>query len=161
MKCSRVMCLVRGDDGDDEAIDTAVSLLSGGNRHLQLVYVIVVDRRFSLEAPDTAQIRRGEQVLRDAEFATGMRSGVRGSMLQSRAIGPVVVREALDFQAEVIVASANILATISKKSIDKDAEYIMTNAPCAVVLVRKPTSEFEATSNRPAQLLGMGVNGSN
>ena len=159
MKYSRVMCLVRGDDSDKEAIDTAVSLLSGSNRSLQLVYVIVVDRRFALDAPDPAQYRKGERVLMDAEFATGLRGGVRGSILQSRSIGPVLVREALDHAAEVIVASVKVLSTLNAKAIDSDAEYIMTNAPCTVVLVREPVSGFEAASEQPDQKIRMRANG--
>ena len=148
MKCSRVMCLVRGDGSDKEAIDTAVSLLSGNNRSLQLVYVIVVDRRFALDAPDPTQYRKGERVLLDAEFATGMRGGVQSSMLQSRSIGPVLVREALDYAAEAIVASVKIMSTLNTRAIDSDAEYLMANAPCAVVLVREATTDFETASEQ-------------
>lgn len=160
MKCSRVMCLVRGDDSDREAIDMAVSLLSGNNRSLQLVYIVVVDRRFALDAPDPAQYREGERALLDAEFATGLRGGVRGSILQSRSIGPVLVREALDHAAEVIVASVKILSTLNTRAIDADAEYLMTNAPCAVVLVREPARGFEAASEQPDQNIAMRSNGS-
>ena len=155
MKYSRVICLVRGDESDSEAIDAAVSLLSGNNRSLQFVYVIVVDRRFPLDAPNPALFREGERVLRDAEFATGLRGGVRGSILQSRSIGPVLVREALDYGAEVIVASVKILATLNARMIDSDAEYLMANAPCAVVLVRESTVGFEAASEKPDQKILM------
>ena len=159
MKYSRVMCLVRGDDSDEEAIDTAVSLLSGNHRSLQFVHVIVVDRRFALDAPDPARYREGERVLRDAESATGLRGGVRGSILQSRSIGPVLVREALDYGAEVIVAIAKVLATLNAKTIDSDAEYLMANAPCAVVLVREAAEGFEAASGQPDQQILMRANG--
>ncbi len=148
MKYSRVMCLVRGGDSDKEAIDVAVSLLSSNNRSLQLVYVIVVDRRYALDSPNPGRYNEGERVLRDAEFMTGLRSGVRGSILQSRSIGPVLIREALDFGAEVIVAASSvkigIFTTSNAKGIDADTEYLMTNAPCAVVLVREPAPDFDA-----------------
>ena len=159
MKYSRVMCLVRGDNSDGEAIDTAVSLLSGNNRSLQFVYIIVVDRRFALDSPNPAEYREGERVLRDAEFASGLRGGVRGSILQSRSIGPVLVREALDYGAEVIVASVKILTTLNARAIDSDAEYLMANAPCAVVLVREPARGFEAASEQPDQKVLMRANG--
>ena len=149
MKYSRVMCLVRGDHSDEEAIDTAVSLLSGNNRSLQFVYVIVVERRLALDTHNPAQYREGERVLRDAEFATGLRGGVRGSILQSRSIGPVLIREALDYGAEVIVASVKILSTLNARAIDSDAEYLMANAPCAVVLVRESAGGFETASGQP------------
>lgn len=159
MKYSRVMCLVRGDDSDKEAIDTAVSLLTGNNRSLQFVYIIVVDRRFALDSPNPTRYREGESTLRDAEFASGLRGGVRGSILQSRSIGPVLVREALDHAAEVIVASVKIVSTLNARKIDSDAEYLMTNAPCAVVLVREPTRGFEAASEQPDQKILMRANG--
>ena len=159
MNYSRVMCLVRGDDSDKAAIDMAVSLLSGNNRNLQLVYVVVVDRRFALDAPDPAQYRTGEQVLLDAEFATGLRGGVQGSILQSRSIGPVLVREALDHAAEVIVASVKIPSTLNARTIDSDAEYIITNAPCTVVLVREPSAGFEAASEELGQKVPIRSNG--
>ena len=159
MKYSRVMCLVRGDESDAVAIDTAVNLLSGNNRSLQFVYVIVVDRRFALDAPNPARYRQGERVLRDAELATGLRGGVRGSILQSRSIGPVLVREALDYGAEATVASVKVLATLNAKTIDSDAEYLMANAPCAVVLVRESAKGFEATTGQPDQKILMRATG--
>ena len=119
------------------------------------MYVIVVDRRFALDAPNPARYRDGERVLRDAELATGLRGGVRGSILQSRSIGPVLVREALDYGAEATVASVKVLATLNAKTIDSDAEYLMANAPCAVVLVRESAKGFEATSGQPDQKILM------
>ena len=149
MKYSRVMCLVRGNESDKEAIDVAVSLLSGSNRSLQLVYVIVVDRRYALDAPNPGRYSEGERVLRDAEFMSGLRGDVRGSILQSRSIGPVLIREALDFGAEAIVAAVEIFTTFNAKRIDADTEYLMTNAPCAVVLVREPAPDFDDALGRP------------
>ena len=155
MKYSRVMCLLRGDDSDKEAIDTAVSLLSGNHRSLKFVYVIVVDRRFALDSPNPARYQEAERVLQEAELASGMRSGVQGSILQSRSIGPVLIREALDHVAQIVVAPVKILSTLNTKAIDPDAEYLMANAPCAVVLVRQPARGFEAASEQPHQKILM------
>ena len=144
MKYSRVMCLVRGDETDPDTIETAVSLMGGNRRNIRFVYVIVVNRRFSLDAPDSVAYREAERVLREAEQMSGQRVSARGSILQSRSIGPVLVREALDNGSDVIVAAAKMVSTISGKSIDADSDYLMANAPCAVVLVRDAAPSIES-----------------
>ena len=142
MSYNRIICLVRGDSSDSEVVDTAVSLSSGNNRSIRFVHVIVIDRRRALDAANQTHYDEGERILRDAEHASGLRGEVSGSILQARSIAPVLVREALDFGAEAIVLSAKIINTINSKRIDHDSEYLMANAPCAVVLVRDPLAEL-------------------
>ena len=149
MRYSRVMCLVRGDASDVSVVETAVSLSSGNNRSIRFVHVIVVDRRYALDTPSPSEYSRAESILLDAEHASGLRSEARGSILQARSIGPVLVREALDFEAEAIVLSAKIFNTLSSKKIDQDSEYLLVNAPCAVVLVREGGQSFELTNDHP------------
>ena len=149
MSYSRIICLVRGDSTDAEVVDTAVSLSSGNNRSVRFVHVIVVDRRFALDAARQSRYEEGERVLRDAEHASGLRNEVSGSILQARSIGPVLIREALDFDAEAIVISAKIISNINTKQIDADSQYLMTNAPCAVILVRDPVAELLTSQNGP------------
>ena len=148
MKYSRVMCLVRGDDSDEEVVDTAVSLLTGNNRNIRFVYVIVVDRRRALDDAELEEHRNGERILRAAEQASGIRGEMRGIILQARSIAPVLIREAMDYGAEAIVAGAKILTSIGKKTIDEDSEYLLANAPCAVVLHRINVPGFETHGER-------------
>jgi nucleotide-binding universal stress UspA family protein len=136
------MCLVRGDETDEDTIETAVSLMAGNNRYIRFVYVIVVERRFALDAPNSAKYREAERVLQEAEQMSGQRVSTRGSILKSRAIGPVLVREALDNGSDVIVASAKVIVTVSGKSMDDTSDYLIANAPCAVVLVRGAVSDY-------------------
>ncbi len=145
MKYSRIMCLVRGDETDADTVETAVGLLAGNNQGIRFVYVIVVDRRFALDEPTPAAYSDAERALREAEQMSRQRVTARGAILQSRAIGPVLVREALDYGSEVIVAAAKITSTMNGKSIDDDSDYLISNAPCAVVLVRDAVPGFEAT----------------
>lgn len=149
MRYSRVMCLVRGDASDASVVETAVSLSSGNNRSIRFVHVIVVGRRYALDTPSRSEYSKAERILLDAEHASGLRSEVRGSILQARSIGPVLVREALDFEAEVIVLSARISNTLSVKRVDDDSEYLLVNAPCAVVLVREAVQSFELNHDHP------------
>ena len=148
MTYSRVMCLVRGDDSDAEAVETAVSLLTGNNRNIRFVYVIVVDRNRDLDDPTPEEYLHGESVLRAAEQLSGVRGEVRGIILQSRSIAPVLIREALDYGADAIVAGVKILTSIGKKTIDPDSEYLLENAPCAVVLHRVNAPGFETDRAR-------------
>ena len=143
MKYPRVMCLVRGDETDSAAISTAIGLASGNNRSIRFVYVILVDRRFALDSPEPDAYVEAERVLRQAEHMSGHRTLTGGSILQSRSAGPVLVREALDYSSDVIVAAVKIIATPSSKAIDEVSEYLMANAPCAVVLVRDALLRYE------------------
>ena len=157
MKYSRIMCLIRGDETDADVIDTAVSQLVGNNRSIRFVYVIVVDRRQAIDDPDPESHQRAERVLRNAEQASGIRGDARGVILQSRSIAPVLVREALDYGAEAIVAGAQILSSFGEKMIDPDAEYLLTNAPCAVVLHRTHIAGYESEDDRVSSRAPYGV----
>lgn len=149
MSYSRIMCLVRGDDTDSEVVETAVGLSSGNNGSIRLVHVIVVDYRYSLDATDPENYARAERILQDAERVSGLRGEVRGAILQARSIGPVLVREALDFGAEAIVLSAKVISKIDSRDLDSDSEYLIAYAPCAVVLIRKAEQDFEMTNDHP------------
>ena len=146
MKYSRVMCLVRGDHSDADTIDTAIGLIAGNNRGIRFTHVIVVERRFALDGPNPSAYAEAERVLREAEQMAGQRLLARGSILQARSIAPVLVREALDHGADAIVAAAKIVTTINGKTMDRDSEYLMANAPCAVVLVRDSMPGFETNT---------------
>lgn len=149
MSYSRVLCLVRGDDSDPAVVDTAVNLTNGHNRNIHFVHVIVVNRRYSLDTSNQTLYTRAEAILREAERTSGFRNETNGSILQARSIGPVLIREALDFGAEVIVLSANIIRSINTKRIDDDSDYLITNAPCAVVLVRERERDFVPNYDHP------------
>ena len=157
MKYSRVMCLVRGDETDADVIDTAVSQLVGNNRNIRFVYVIVVDRRQAIDDPDPELHQYAERVLRNAEQASGIRGDARGVILQSRSIAPVLVREALDYGAQAIVAGVQVLTSFGEKTIDPDSEYLLANAPCAVVLHRANAAGFEAGEDRTSSRAPYGV----
>lgn len=157
MTYSRVMCLVRGDETDDEVIETAVSQLTGHHRSLRFVYVIVVDRRHAIDDPDPRMHRQAERVLQHAEQSAGIRGETRGVILQSRSIAPVLIREALDYGAEAIVAGVRILTSFGAKMIDPDSEYLLANAPCAVVLHRTSVPGFDTEDDRSTSRAQHGV----
>ncbi len=149
MSYSRIICLVKGDETDASVVNAAVEMLSNGNRSLRFVHVIVVGHRFALDASNSAGYGNAERILRDAEHIAGLRSDVRGAILQARSVGPVLVREALDFGAEAIVMAAKITSTINSKHLDSDSEYLIANAPCAVILVRQAEEDYEPTDDHP------------
>ena len=157
MSYSRIICLVRGDDTDSDVVETAVDLSSGNSRSVRFVHVIVVDYRHPLDLTDSARYAQAERILRDAENISGLRNEARGAILQARSIGPILVREALDFGAEAIVLSAKIISMIDSKNLDPDSEYLMTSAPCAVVLVRQAQTDFEAMQDHPDMHVEAGV----
>ncbi len=157
MTYSRVMCLVRGDETDEGVIGTAVSQLTGNNRSIRFVYVIVVDRRQAMDDPDPQVQRHAERVLQNAEQAAGIRGETRGIILQSRSIAPVLIREALDYGAEAIVAGVRVLTSFGTKLIDPDSEYLLTNAPCAVVLHRTSVLGFDTEADRADSRAPRGV----
>ncbi len=143
MKFERVLGLVRGEDADAAVIDTAVSMLDGGTRGLHLVNVIVVDRIFPLDVADRARYEQAERSLRNAEQSAGIRTSSRGTILQSRSMGAVLVREAAEKEVEAIVATAHITQQNGVDRLDEDSDYLLTHAPCAVILLRMPVEGFD------------------
>ncbi len=143
MRLSRVICLLRGDDSDVDAVNTASSLLSGNNRSIHFVHVIEVARRYALDTAVQQEILHAENVLNNAHNQVSEQRGlsVHSAILQSRSIAPVLIREALDFGAQAIVAACVTSAVFAEREIDEDSQYLMAYAPCAVVLVRKSIAE--------------------
>ncbi len=144
MKVRRVLCVVKGDDTDAVAVDTAVDLLAGGQHRLHIAYVILVGRRLPLDANLPEEVARAERVLTQAEEQSGLgRDVVQGEILQGRSIGPAIVSEAFEKNVGAVVTSVKMKVSFGTRSLDKDAEYLIANTPCALVLVREPLEGFD------------------
>ena len=150
MTYERVICVVKGDESDDQAIETAVRMSSGNNRNrVHFVHVILVDHRNPLDWVDQARYDAAEELLRSVERRAGIGDNTRGVILQARAIAPIVVREAIDFNADAIVAVAEIVETLYARQLDDDAAHLVAHAPCAVIIIRDPLHEYDPKLHRP------------
>ncbi len=144
MRTGRVLCVVKGDDTDSVALDTAVDLLAGGQRRLYITYVILVDRQLPLDANMPEEIARAEEVLSEAESYSGLgRDEVQGEILQGRSLGPAIVNESFEKNVGAVVTSVKMKSVLGARTLDRDADYLIANTPCALVLVREPLDGFD------------------
>lgn len=151
MRAQRILCVVKGDETDAVAVDTAVDLLEGSQRRLFIAYVILVDRRMALDANLPAEVAKAERILRAAETMSGLsRDEVQGEILQGRSLGPSIVSESFERNVSAVVASFRMRSEFGKPELDADAEYLIKHTPCALVLVREPLEGFEDESHDEA-----------
>lgn len=147
-----MLCVVRGDDTDADAVNTAVDLLGGNPRMLFLTYVIVIDRRLPLDTTLTDEITRAERALINAEGMSGLsRDEMQGEILQGRSIGPTIVQEAFEKNVGVVIASVKLKRVLGLYRMDLDTEYLIANVPCAFALVREPLDEGDESNSTIAK----------
>ena len=109
------------------------------NARVHVVYVVVVNRRLSLDAemPDLTGI--GERCLSDAEqLARKYKVLCEGDILQAREAGHAIVDEAVELGAQMIVLGVERNAPEGAAlDLGKTAEYVLRHAPCTVLVVQR------------------------
>ena len=57
-------------------------------------------------------------------------------LLQARAVGPAIVDEAIERDAEAIVMTAAIHRRHGRPTLGETTDHVLLNAPCEVVVIR-------------------------
>ncbi len=105
------------------------------------LYVVEVPQSMPLDAELPGEIEEGEQALRHAELVARQTLPARTAhivteLLQARAVGPAIVDEAIEREADAILMTASIHRKHGRDSLGETTNYVLLNAQCEVVVIR-------------------------
>jgi nucleotide-binding universal stress UspA family protein len=132
---------VDGSHASLDALALACTLAKRNKGTVYAVYVIEVARAMALDAAMDEEARQGETVLSEAEkYAGELDYVVSGELLQARDAGHAIVDEAAERDASAIVLGVCYTSTMGEFELEPDAQYVVKNAPCQVILCRSSMS---------------------
>jgi nucleotide-binding universal stress UspA family protein len=138
----RILVPVVGSKGDEEVMAVVADLVHQHQVSITLIYVVEVPQSMPLDAELPDKIDRGEAILSRAEQLARTQprhklTSVDTDLLQARSAGAAIVDEAIERHADAIVMAVSIRTKHGKATAGDTVSYIMKNAPCDVVVVRR------------------------
>ncbi len=141
MKLERILVAVNGKDADVEAVKLGCDLAKKSKAKVHVVYVIEVKRSLPLDAVIEPEIERAEKVLASAEDIASERDyEVETDLIQAREVGPAIVDEAMEKDADLILMGVTYKKRFGTFSLGRVIPYVLEEAPCRVLLCREPVS---------------------
>ena len=129
---------VKGDRSDEEAVKLACSMARSSKDKVLVLYVIQVERELPVDAEVGDATARGEAILRRVEEITKDQTcEVEAELLQAREVGPAVVQEAMEREADMIVMGSLYKMRYGDFTLGEAVPYVLKNAPCNVLLWRE------------------------
>ena len=151
MELKTVLVPVKGDKSDIDALGLACDLVKHKKGRVIALYVIQVERRLPVDAEIETATAKGEDVLKHVEESVKeYKCNLEAELLQAREIGPAVVQEALERGVEAIVMGIPYKRRYGSFSLGDDIPYILSHAPCRVILWREPMEENSKGGNLEA-----------
>ncbi len=142
LRIKNVLVPVDGSRAGFDALALACHLSKRNKGTVYAVYVIEVARNLPLDAEMSSEARSGEDVLTEAEqVADQVDYKISGELLQARDQGHAIVDEAADRQVDAIVMGIGYERTLGEFQIGTAPQYVLTHAPCQVILFREPVRE--------------------
>ncbi|MBM3932803.1 MAG: universal stress protein [SAR202 cluster bacterium] len=139
-----ILVAVTGDPSDLPSVQAACNLLDPEG-DLYIVYVIEVSRGLPVDAELAPATAKGEEVLRKVEVvARELRIEPKAGLLQSRKAGLAIVQEAIDKKVDAVIVGIPYRQVYGAFSMGETAQYVLTHAPCRVVLWRETISPATA-----------------
>jgi len=127
----------------EEAVKLACGLAQknkGKKSKIFAIYVIAVDRSLPLDAVIVSQIQKAEDILDHMEnIAAELGCDIATDVLQSREVGPAIVDEAVEREADVILMGITYKTSFGQFTMGNVVPYVLKNAPCRVMLYQQPT----------------------
>jgi nucleotide-binding universal stress UspA family protein len=138
---ARLVVPVAGSEMDDRVLGMLPNLLSGEGGTITFLFVVEVPQSMPLDAELPTDIDIGERALRHAESAArrvvpSRNTTIVTELLQARAVGPAIVDEAIECDAEAVVMTAAIHRRHGRPTLGETTEHVLLNAPCEVVVIR-------------------------
>jgi nucleotide-binding universal stress UspA family protein len=138
---ARLVVPVAGSEMDDRVLGMLPNLLSSDGGTITFLFVVEVPQAMPLDAELPTDIDTGERALRHAENAARQMLPSRNTtvvteLLQARAVGPAIVDEAIERDAEAIVMTAVIHRRHGRPTLGETTDHVLLNAPCEVVVIR-------------------------
>jgi len=129
---------VSGAETDIETIKLACRLVRKDRAKILVIYVIPIERSLPLDAEMSAEVKRAENILNNAErIALTQGYEIETDLLQARNIGPSIIDEALERKADLIVMGIYYKQHFGQYSLGDITPYVLKNAPCPVILYQQ------------------------
>ena len=130
---------VNGTEAGLKAVEFASSMAKRVHGSVHIVHVIEVKRSLALDAELVSEAQSGEDILAQAEAATGGQDfSVDGQLLQARDAGHAIVDEAVERQVDAIVLGVPFRRPFGEFELGKVATHVLKTAHCQVILIRMP-----------------------
>jgi nucleotide-binding universal stress UspA family protein len=137
----RLVVPVAGSAIDDRVLNILPDLLSAGGATVTFLFVVEVPQSMPLDAELPTDVDAGERALQHAESAAHRTLPARtthivSELLQARAIGPAIVDEAIERNADAIIMTAAIHRKHGRPTLGGTIEHVLLHAPCEVLVIR-------------------------
>jgi nucleotide-binding universal stress UspA family protein len=149
----RLVVPVAGSEIDSRVLDFLPDLLSKNGGEVTFLFVVEVPQSMPLDAELPTEIAGGERALRHAEQVAKRTLPPRTTqifteLLQARAVGPAIIDEAIDRDAEAIVMTAAIHRKHGRPTLGDTTDHVLLHAPCEVVVIRTTTTNARGQAGR-------------
>jgi nucleotide-binding universal stress UspA family protein len=132
-----ILVPVDGSQAGMDALALACLLAKRNKGKVYAVYVVEVARTLPLDADLSPEEREGEDVLSRAEqVADSLDFEITGELLQARDAGHAVVDEAIERDVDGILIGVEYRRPLGEFEMGQTSRYILSNAPCQVILCR-------------------------
>lgn len=151
----RLVVPVAGSAIDARVLDILPELVRKDGAAVTFLYVVEVPQSMPLDAELPLEIDAGETALRDAEMAAKRTLPQRSvqvttELLQARLVGPAIVDEAIERDADAIVMTAAVHRRHGRRTLGETANHVLLHAPCEVVVIRTAARDRQPTGDRTA-----------
>ena len=139
LRPKKVLVPVSGSRSDDEALKLSCRLAKSSGGKIYVTYVIQVERALPLDAEVKPEIDKAEEILDKAErIAEEQDCNVETDLLQAREVGPAIVDEAIERGVDLITIGIDYKRKFGEFNLGEIIPYVLKNAPCWVVICRRP-----------------------
>ena len=137
----RVVVPVAGTKIDDRVLAILPDLVNRAGGTITFLFVVEVPQSMALDAELPVEVDNGERALRHAESVARQTLPARAThivteLLQARAVGPAIVDEAIERDADAIVMTTAIHRKHGRSTLGDTTEHVLLHAPCDVVIIR-------------------------
>ena len=144
MKPKTILVAVNGNKADVEAVKLACDLSKKSKADIYAEYVVEVKRSLPLDAVIDSEMKKAEDVLTQAEeIAVEMGYELEADIIQARDVGPAIVEEAVERDANLIIIGLTQKRKFGSFSLGNVIPHVLKEAPCHVLLSREPIPEVK------------------
>jgi len=124
-----------------DAVALACTLARRNKGKVYTVHVVEVHRSLPLDADLRLETQRGEGILEQAEkLADSLDYEVEGELLQARDAATAIVDEAVERGVDTIILGIDYKRPLGEFQLGRTTNYILKNAPCEVIVYRRPAT---------------------
>jgi nucleotide-binding universal stress UspA family protein len=134
----KILIPVIGTNADEQVIKLACRLGKKDKAKIWAVYVVTVRRTLPLDADIEPEVKKAESILENMEIvAEEEEYEIEGVLVQAREVGPAIVDEAVEREADLILMGLPYKRHFGQFSLGTVLPYVLTNAPCRILIYRE------------------------